>query len=94
MDKLREEFEQWWQQEDYDNQLSNIQGVMFNRIKRGMFAAWQASRASIVVELPNGLTTREALDLGYMGDYASGVDDGIEESAKVLRSIGLSIKGE
>ncbi len=55
---------------------------------------WQASRASIVVELPNGLTTREALDLGYMGDYAAGVDDGIEETAKVLRSIGLSIKGE
>lgn len=47
-----------------------------------------------MVELPNWLTTREALDLGYMGDYAAGVDGGIEETAKVIRSIGLSIKGE
>ncbi|ENG5919646.1 hypothetical protein ABUV01_000732 [Serratia marcescens] len=94
MDKLREEFEKWWQQEDYDKQLINIHHVMANRIKKGMFTAWQASRASIVVQLPKGITTREALDLGYMGDYAAGVDDGIEESAKVIRSIGLSIKGE
>ncbi|AGQ31626.1 hypothetical protein M495_14495 [Serratia liquefaciens ATCC 27592] len=71
-----------------------LTGEYKNPVVQKMWKYWQASRASIVVELPNGLTTREALDLGYMGDYASGVDDGIEESAKVLRSIGLSIKGE
>ncbi|MGP1125056.1 hypothetical protein [Serratia sp. CY56464] len=81
MDKLREEFEQWWQQEDYDNQLSNIQGVMFNRIKRGMFAAWQASRASIVVDFDelDSYMTAEGTRLAYK-DY--------------IRSIGLSIKGK
>ncbi|MHD0451544.1 hypothetical protein ACY2EW_08695 [Serratia nevei] len=88
MDKLREEFEKWWQQEDYDNRLSNIQGVMFNRIKQGMFAAWQASRASIVVELPKAALTSE-----FRGDnpeYRMMAFD-VKES---IRSIGLSIKGE
>lgn len=52
MDKLRADFEKWWQDENYDKQLSNIQGVMFNRIKNGMFAAWQA--ASNSPETPDG----------------------------------------
>jgi hypothetical protein len=71
-----------------------MEGEYKNLVVRKMWKYWQDSRASIVVDLPKGLTTREALDLGYMGDYAAGVDDGIEETAKVLRSIGLSIKGE
>jgi hypothetical protein len=86
MEKIREEFEQWWQQEGYDNQLSNIQCVMFNRIKRGMFAAWQASRASIVVELP----TEIVADMGWSTFRAFRAD----KIKSVLRSIGLSIKGE
>jgi len=98
MDKLHEEsrkqFEEWWVVESWDKKLSKIQGVLLNRIKQGMFDSWLARQKSLVVELPKGLTTREALDLGYMGDYASGVDDGIEETAKNIRSIGLSIKGE
>ncbi|MBL0876067.1 hypothetical protein HLB02_22065 [Serratia nevei] len=108
MDKLREEFEKWFLSEmdidisgmrnsdpdtnvewPYDSGAGELSAVI-----TVAFKAWQASRASIVVELPEGITTREALDLGYMGDYAAGVDDGIEESAKAIRSIGLSIKGE
>lgn len=101
MDKLheasRKQFEDW---------RKKFIGVMVNldRDRRtgqyiciGTWTAWeswQASRSSIVVEPPKSLTTREALDLGYMGDYAAGVDDGIEETIKVIRSIGLSIKGE
>jgi hypothetical protein len=94
MDKLHEEsrkqFDAWWH-EEYCHLAGSDDGVF---VKYAAWQAWQASRASIVVELPNGLTTREALDLGYMGDYAAGVDGGIEETAKVIRSIGLSIKGE
>lgn len=56
--------------------------------------AWQASRAAIEIELPNGVTTREALDAGYMCDYAAGMDDGIEDCAKSIRAAGLKIKGE
>lgn len=82
MDKLRADFEKWWQDENYDNQLSNIQGVMFNRIKNGMFAAWQASRASIVVELPEPSAVINRCDLVFRDDVIGS-----------LRSIGLSIKG-
>lgn len=91
----RKQFEEWWGVESWDKKLRNIQGVMFNRIKQGMFDSWLARQKSLVVELPKGLTTREALDLGYMGDYASGVE-GLEydETVDALRSIGLSIKGE
>ncbi|MEO9268631.1 hypothetical protein ABI244_05540 [Serratia ureilytica] len=93
MDKLREEFEQWWNNKMamcfYSQPKSQKETIC-----HASWLAWQASRASIVVELPKGITTREALDLGYLGDYAAGVDDGIEESAKVICSIGLSIKGE
>lgn len=82
MDKLREEFEKWWQQEDYDKQLINIHHVMANRIKKGMFTAWQASRASIVVDVPEACAFN-------LCDLVSR-DDVIES----IRSIGLSIKGE
>ncbi|WP_250602188.1 hypothetical protein [Serratia marcescens] len=95
MDKLREEFEQWLRSQPH---VLNVgvrkSGDYVLKEDQIAWSAWQASRASIVVQLPKGITTREALDLGYMGDYAAGVDDGIEESAKVIRSIGLSIKGE
>ncbi|CVB31039.1 hypothetical protein [Serratia marcescens] len=99
MDKIREEFEEWWKSEygaplsDF-NELWCAEGGYCDEDLDRQWEAWEASRASIVVELPKGITTREALNLGYMGDYAVGVDDGIEESAKVIRSIGLSIKGE
>lgn len=97
MDKLHEEsrkqFEEWFRSKHEGQMITKGRGYS-DPITQLMWQAWQASRASIVVELPNGLTTREALDLGYMGDYAAGVDDGIEETAKAIRSIGLSIKGE
>ncbi len=49
--KQREEFEKWWDEEGWDKKLSNVQGVMFNRIKTGMFTAWIASREAIKIEL-------------------------------------------
>jgi hypothetical protein len=102
MDKLHEESRKQFEEAAAKKLNFSISTVIASRkgdsYDSGILSVWwdfwQASRASIVVELPNGLTTREALDLGYMGDYAAGVDDGIEETAKSLRSIGLSIKGE
>jgi hypothetical protein len=55
---------------------------------------WQASRAAIVIELPEGITTRQALDAGYMGDYAAGMDDGIEQAANTIRAAGITVKGD
>ncbi|WP_444859214.1 hypothetical protein [Serratia sp. (in: enterobacteria)] len=78
MDKLREEFEQWW---------NNKMAMCFysqpksqkETIYHASWLAWQASRASIVVELPE-MEDFELLD-GYK----------VRES---LLSTGLSIKGE
>ena len=78
MDNLREEFEQWW---------NNKMAMCFysqpksqkETIYHASWLAWQASRARIVVELPE-MEDFELLD-GYK----------VRES---IRSLGLSIKGE
>lgn len=100
MDKIREEFEQWWKSEygaplsDF-NELWCAEGGYCDEDLDRQWEAWQASRASIVVELPQ----RQSL-------YASGYGDGYfvpsdtgegleyEETVDSIRSIGLSIKGE
>ncbi|BEM92718.1 hypothetical protein SME53J_21570 [Serratia marcescens] len=78
MDKLREEFEQWW-----NNKMAmcfySQPKIQKETIYHTSWLAWQASRAGIVVELPE-MEDFELLD-GYK----------VRES---IRSIGLSIKGE
>ncbi|HHT0933703.1 hypothetical protein I5L37_09970 [Serratia marcescens] len=74
MDKIREEFEEWFNEEMVLHISASNETVV-----RLMWKAWKASRASIVVELPE-MEDFELLD-GYK----------VRES---LRSIGLSIKGE
>ncbi|CAI1819959.1 Uncharacterised protein [Serratia quinivorans] len=94
MDKLHEDSRKQFEKYFYDFYGCHPTDYHDQAWMEEKWHVWQASRSSIVVEPPKGLTTREALDLGYMGDYAAGVDDGIEETIKVIRSIGLSIKGE
>ncbi|ELJ5771801.1 hypothetical protein RS405_003748 [Serratia marcescens] len=74
MDKLREEFEEWFNKEMVLHISTSNETVV-----RLMWKAWQASRASIVVELP------EMEDFELFDGYK------VRES---LRSIGLSIKGD
>ncbi|MBH2967510.1 hypothetical protein JZM41_00385 [Serratia marcescens] len=91
MDKLREEFEQWW---------NNKMAMCFysqpksqkETIYHASWLAWQASRASIVVELPDPKEDR-ARDCSS-DDIAYGFNQGVGKCKDVIRSIGLSIKGE
>lgn len=96
MDKLHEEsrkqFEEWWERECWDKKLENIQGVMFNRIKQGMFDSWLARQKSLVVELPEQKEDR-ARNCSS-DDVAYGFNQGVGACAEAIRSIGLSIKGE
>ncbi|EPV5046715.1 hypothetical protein ACV6RK_000401 [Cronobacter malonaticus] len=92
MDKIREQFLDWFSKE-YE-EVNNSTELSAQVIKMIASAAWQASRAALEIELPNGVTTREALDAGYMGDYAAGMDDGIEGCANAIRAAGLKVKGE
>ena len=80
MDKLREEFEEWFS-EKYPLKKPSVR-------KLKLWEAWQASRASIVVELPKSVLTTELR--GYHPEYCMMAFD-VKQS---IRSIGLSIKGE
>lgn len=90
MDKSREKFEEafeeitGWEAEDYPNE----------DYVDTLWRTWQASRAAVEIELPNGVTTREALDAGYTCDYAAGMDDGIEGCEDAILAAGLKVKGE
>lgn len=90
MDNLREEFEQWWKSEygaplsDF-NELWCAEGGYCDEDLDRQWEAWQASRASIVVDLP---TKHDPADMFVSDAYDA------EEVASAIRSIGLSIKGE
>ncbi|EPT8887134.1 hypothetical protein ACVS9X_001402 [Cronobacter malonaticus] len=96
MDKSRERFEAWYQKkycmlgDDFDRIGERYQ----YKTVQLMWEAWQASRAAVEIELPNGVTTREALDAGYTCDYAAGMDDGIEACEDAILAAGLKVKGE
>lgn len=83
MDKLREEFEQWW---------NNKMAMCFysqpksqkETIYHASWLAWKASRASIFVALPDSV----GIECNVCADVA------IKRCEEYIRSIGLSIKGE
>ncbi|MEL5431666.1 MULTISPECIES: hypothetical protein [Serratia] len=97
MDKLREEFEQWW---------NNKMAMCFysqpksqkETIYHASWLTWQASRASIVVEsitpsdAPSGLIYQiGGAGLSHDEAICEGYSAGFNEA---IRSIGLSIKGD
>ncbi|ELY2519808.1 hypothetical protein C3D80_19790 [Cronobacter sakazakii] len=92
MDKSREQFLDWFSKE-YE-EVNNSTELSAQVIKMIASAAWLASRAAVEIELPNGVTTREALDAGYTCDYAAGMDDGIEGCEDAILAAGLKVKGE
>lgn len=56
--------------------------------------AWQASREAVEVELPEEMKAREALDKGFMCDYAAGVTDTVVQMRGNLCAAGIKVKGE
>lgn len=101
MDKLREEFEAEFKRRNCNVPASRIKTMLelynygteenpdwdyYSLDARHAFEWWQASRASIVVELPHAGPAEDECDYHY--------NRGVEATADYLRSIGLSIKGE
>ncbi|MGL6191378.1 MAG: hypothetical protein ACRC2L_14885 [Serratia nevei] len=97
MDKLREEFEQWFKFHSDEEECTNLlqmnnAGTNYLHPHTDLaWIAWQASRASIVVELPD-------LERYYAGKAAHtrvySAHAFRNDVEKNLRAIGLSIKGE
>lgn len=82
--KQRDKFEKWWDDEGWDKKLSNVQGVMFNRIKVGMFTAWQASRAAIEIKLDDKVMVEDEFDKGH--------NCAIDYCAEAIRAAGIKVK--
>ena len=57
MDKMREEFEAWYgEQFKYSDKKLNRHGETYlSPFVGGLWSAWQASRAALVVELPGAI---------------------------------------
>lgn len=69
MDKLREQFEEWFNREKLSG-ITNESMIMV--IRECMYEGWQASRAALVVQLPeNGPPV-------FLNDYAEGVVAGAD----------------
>lgn len=99
MDKLREEFEAEFKRKNCNVPASRIKTMLelynygteenpdwdyYSLDARHAFEWWQASRASIVVELPDSV----GIECNVCADVA------IKRCEDAIRSIGLSIKGE
>ena len=64
------------------------------KVIQRLWEAWQASREAVEVELPEEMKAREALDKGFMCDYAAGVTDTVVQMRENLRAAGIKVKGE
>lgn len=97
MDKLNEEsrkqFEEWFiefaghtKQWIVSRRKATGDGYVSGPGVNAFWMAWQASRASVVVELPEQRDEDFDTDVAY--------NEAIHDAEESLRSIGLSIKGE
>ena len=77
MDKLREDFEEWYARK-YPLKKPSVR-------KLRLWEAYRDSRASIVVVLPEQRDEDFDTDVAY--------NEGLHDAEESLRSIGLSIKG-
>ena len=93
MDKQREEFEEKLSH-DYgdDALLKNSDGDYVDWLTADLWDYWQASRAAIVVELPD--TKNDRARGCSSDDIAYGFNQGIDSCKDAIRAAGLSIKGE
>ena len=81
MKSSREQFEEWFPQ--------MVEGMPENMVKvfdEMLFMAWQASRASIEIELPDKVMIEDEFDIGH--NYA------IDYCADAIHAAGLTVKGD
>lgn len=91
----REQFEAWLRAQPHVLNVGVEQdGTYTLHEDRVAWEAWQASREALEVELPEEMKAREALDKGFMCDYAAGVTDTVVQMRENLRTAGIKVKGE
>ncbi len=93
----REQFEAWWKTQRAVCQFAregSKNGAYHSKPCQSAWEAWQASREAVEVELPEEMKAREALDKGFMCDYAAGVTDTVVQVRENLIAAGIKVKGE
>ncbi len=90
---LREEFEKWAAKNGYRMDLIPDGDIYSYSSTRCSWEAWQASRESIVVELPAKANMDSCFD-GINYANSSGRNRAIDDCAAALRSAGLTVKGD
>lgn len=95
----REQFETAWQKNNECEPMDGWESLRCDdgytdEIIDGQWWAWQASREAVEVELPEEMKAREALDKGFMCDYAAGVTDTVVQVRENLIAAGIKVKGE
>lgn len=92
----REQFEAWWKTQRAVCQFAregSKNGAYHSKPCQSAWEAWQASREAVEVELPEEMKAREALDKGFMCDYAAGVTDTVVQVRGNLIAAGIKVKG-
>lgn len=98
MDNSREEFENWAEEAGalpwgYLKRQRNPRGGYSVQIYTYMWAAWQASRKALVVELPGKISQQNMFN-GRALPEAESYDEAIEDCADAIRDAGITVKGD
>lgn len=91
----REQFEAWWKTQRAVCQFAregSKNGAYHSKPCQSAWEAWQASREAVEIELPEEMKAREALDKGFMCDYAAGVTDTVVQVRENLIAAGIKVK--
>ncbi|EOE5319276.1 hypothetical protein ACKGF9_001332 [Providencia rettgeri] len=85
MDKSRQQFEEWFAPQKEEMKRNGLGMISITRMHQRQLSAWQASRESLEIELPQ----RKGI---CHNEYESGYFDGIDKCEDVLIRSGVKIK--
>lgn len=85
MDKSRQQFEDWFAPQKEEMKLNGLGMISITRMHQRQLSAWQASRDSLEIELPDVSGIPHT-------NYDCGYRDGVEKCETILISNGVKIK--
>lgn len=91
MDKSRQQFEEWFAPQKEEMKRNGLGMISITRMHQRQLSAWQASRESLEVELPDIGTNLLACS---HEEFIDGFNDAVSEIKEVLISNGVKIKNE
>lgn len=91
----RPDFEAWFSSRKESMKRCGLGMIAIRRAHDAAWSAWQASRAAIVVELPETQQINEAdINIPDEADWPDGFNVALEQCADVIRAAGIIVKGD